>query len=158
MNTVNNLSNLFINRQIILVISMLFGLSSFAQNTDRASEIIGVWETENKDGKMEFYEENGIYYGKLLWGKDVVNEDGTSKKDLKNPDENLRSENIIGRTTLTELVYDMEEEKYLKGQIYDATSGKTYDCYIELINGQMHMTGYIGFRWLGQTVKWNRLK
>jgi uncharacterized protein (DUF2147 family) len=113
-----------------------------AQNNQDA--IIGTWETEAKDAKMEIFKSDDNYFGKLLWGNKVVETDGkTSKKDTKNPDAKLRTRNIIGIVNLTGLKFD--DGDYLDGQIYDPPSGKTYDCKAWLKNGKLHLRGFIGF-------------
>lgn len=123
------------------------------QNPD---SIIGTWETDAKDARMEVYKSGHTYYGKLLWGDRIVETDGkTSKKDSKNPDEKLRSRNIIGIINLTGLKYEGGE--YINGKIYDPPSGKTYDCKAWIENGKLHLRGYLGFSMLGQTAIWHKL-
>ncbi|BDD12970.1 signal peptidase (plasmid) [Fulvitalea axinellae] len=134
---------------------LLITMRTYAQEGPDA--IIGVWETEDKDGRMEFYKCGDAYCGKLLWGKDIVGTDGvTSKKDTNNPDEALRNRDLVGITNLTGLRYKNGE--YADGEIYDANSGKMYSCKVKLRKGEMHMRGYIGVPLLGQTVIWKRVK
>ena len=105
---------------------------------------------------MEVYKNGDTYHGKLLWGNRIVESDGkTSKKDSKNPDEKLRSRNIMGIVNLTGLKY--EDGEYLNGKIYDPPSGKTYDCKAWIENGKLHLRGYIGFSMIGQTAIWHKL-
>jgi uncharacterized protein (DUF2147 family) len=128
--------------------------SLMAQNNQ--DEIIGIWETEAKDAKMEIFKEGTVYYGRLLWGNKVVEADGkTSKNDSKNPDEKLRTRNITSIVNLTGLKFD--DGNYVDGKIYDPPSGKTYDCKAWLKNGKLHLRGFIGFSMLGQTAIWHKL-
>ncbi|UTW62830.1 DUF2147 domain-containing protein [bacterium SCSIO 12741] len=147
-----------ITKQTGLLLVLLFGLTSFASITaqNKADEIIGTWELEDKTSKMEIYKKDGKYYGKLLYGKDVVNEDGSSKKDIENPDESLRNRDIIGSTYIHNLTYDGDE--YDDGKVYDSTTGKTWSCYVEMEDGDLHFTGYMGAKWLGQTYVYKRVK
>lgn len=132
-------------------------MTSFAQTN--LDQIIGIWETEDKDGKMEVFKSGDEYHAKLLWGKDIVEEDGkTSKKDVKNPDPKLRSRDLAGITYITGLKYDEDEEKYMGAKIYSSADGDIYKGYVWMKNGQLLLRGYLGFTWLGQTTKWNRLK
>lgn len=129
--------------------------SLMAQNNQDA--IIGTWETDAKDAKMEIFKSGEYYFGKLLWGNKVVEADGkTSKKDTKNPDAKLRDRNIIGIVNLTGLKFD--DGDYLDGKIYDPPSGKTYDCKAWLKNSKLHLRGYIGLSILGQTAVWHKIK
>jgi uncharacterized protein (DUF2147 family) len=144
-------------KKIKSTIVMLFVAftSLMAQNNQDA--IIGTWETDAKDAKMEIFKSGDYYYGKLLWGNKVVEADSkTSKKDTKNPDAKLRDRNIIGITILTGLKF--EDGKYQDGKIYDPPSGKTYDCKAWLENGKLHLRGYIGFSLMGRTATWHKLK
>jgi uncharacterized protein (DUF2147 family) len=128
--------------------------SLMAQNNQDA--IIGTWETDAKDARMEIFKSGDYYFGKLLWGNKVVESDGkTSKKDLKNPDENLRSRNIIGIVNLTGLKFN--DGDYVNGKIYDPPSGKTYACKAWLKNGKLYLRGYVGVSLLGQTAIWHKL-
>lgn len=89
--------------------------------------IVGTWESDQKDVRMEYFKQGDRYVARLLWGNLIVESDGvTSKKDAKNPDEKLRSRNIIGVVSLTGLTWD--GEAYTGGKIYDPPSGKTYNC------------------------------
>ena len=125
-----------------------------AQNNP--DEIIGTWETDTRDAKMEVYKNGEVYFGKLLWGDKIVESDGkTSKRDSKNPDENLRTRNIIGIVNLTGLQF--QDGEYINGKIYDPPSGKTYDCKAWIQDKQLHLRGFIGFSLLGRTAIWHRL-
>jgi uncharacterized protein (DUF2147 family) len=122
----------------------------------KADDIIGKWELADKTSKMEIYKKDGKYFGKLLYGKDVINPDGSSKKDTENPNEKLRGQDIIGSTYIFNLVFD--DDEWEGGEVYDSTTGKTWSCYIEMENGDLHFTGYMGAKWLGQTYVYKRIK
>jgi uncharacterized protein (DUF2147 family) len=140
-------------KSTIVMLFVAFG-SLMAQNNQDA--IIGTWETDAKDAKMEIFKSGDYYYyGKLLWGNKVVEADGTtSKRDSKNPNEKLRTRDIIGITNLTGLKFD--DGDYVDGKIYDPPSGKTYDCKAWLKNGKLHLRGYIGLLMLGKTAIWHK--
>ena len=53
--------------------------SLIAQNNQDA--IIGTWETDTKDAKMEIFKNGDYYLGKLLWGNKVVETDGKTSKE-----------------------------------------------------------------------------
>ena len=65
---------------IVFLFAFFFSCAISAQNNN-ASQIVGVWITEKKDSKIEIYEQNGAYFGKIVWtlpqfeqyvGKDVM--------------------------------------------------------------------------------------
>lgn len=121
-----------------------------------SDKIIGIWELEDKTSKMEVYKEGSTYYGKLLFGKDVMNEGGTSKKDIHNPNIELRENNIIGSTYITNLKFTGEE--WEDGKVYDSTTGKLWSCYVKMKDEDLHFTGYWGAKWLGKTYVYKRIK
>ncbi|MBP2833113.1 DUF2147 domain-containing protein [Aquimarina sp. U1-2] len=135
---------------LLLVLSATSAISQ--SNPD---DILGTWETEKKDARMEVFKEGKTYQGRLLWGDKIVEADGTSKKDVKNPDEALQSREIVGIINLTNLSY--EDGEYVDGRIYDPPSGRTYDCKAKLKDGKLHLRGFIGFSLLGRTAIWNKI-
>lgn len=50
----------------IIFISMLaFFTSGYAQTSE--DQLLGSWESDAKDVRMEFFKSGDKYYGKLLW-------------------------------------------------------------------------------------------
>jgi len=139
---------------LTLLVSVMTMYTAKAQMS--SDKIIGIWELEDKTSKMEVYKEGNTYYGKLLFGKDVMNEDGTSKKDIHNPNQELRENNIIGSTYITNLKFTGEE--WEEGNVYDSTTGKLWNCYVEIKDEDLHFTGYWGAKWLGKTYVYKRIK
>lgn len=77
---------------IALLFSILF---VSAQNTNKADDIIGIWLSKKKNGKVEVYKTGNKYFGKLIRSKSMFEADGTtSKKDLKNLDASLRTRKL----------------------------------------------------------------
>jgi uncharacterized protein (DUF2147 family) len=131
----------------------IFG-NAYAQTEN---EIIGAWESDKKDVIIEIYRSSDSYQGKYIWGKQIVESDGkTSKKDVKNPDKNLRTRNIVGITSLTSLRWNGKE--YTDGKIYNAPSGDTYSCKVWIKNNKLYLRGYLGLSLLGQTASFHRHK
>ena len=121
--------------------------------TDR---ILGVWLSEEKDGKIEIYKSGNKYLGKLIWGKTIFEADGiTSKKDTKNTDEKLRTRNLKDLVMLTDFVY--EDGEWTDGKIYDPKSGKTYSSTMKLQGNTLSLRGYVGISLLGRTSVWTRV-
>lgn len=143
-------------KQLFFSFVFIFGIqSSFAQHADK---IIGKWESEKKDAKMEIIKNGDEYQAKLLWGTDIVNNEGKSKKDLHNPNPKLRDRDLVGIIYITNLKFDENDKEYQGGKIYNGQNGKTYDGYIWLKNESLKLRGYLGFKFLGQTTSWNRIK
>lgn len=138
----------------ILVLSLINSTNLQAQV--KADAIIGVWEMNDKSAKMEVFKSGKEYQAKLLWGKDIVNSDGTSKKDVNNPDKNLQNRKLVGAIYIKSLKFD--DDEWVNGRVYNNANGKWYKCYVWLEDEQLHLRGYLGMKVLGQTTEWNRIK
>ncbi|MDQ1856986.1 DUF2147 domain-containing protein [Chryseobacterium sp. WLY505] len=140
-------------KTLIIVMLAMF-VSTYAQSE---KAIVGNWESDKKDVRIEILKEGDTYSGNYLWGKDIVEKDGiTSKKDIKNPDVKLRSRNVVGIKSLTGLVWNGKE--YVNGKIYNAPSGDTYSCKIWIKNDKLYLRGYLGLSLLGQTATFHKYK
>lgn len=118
------------------------------------NSIVGTWESDQNDVRMEYFQDGDHYSARLLWGNKIVEADNaTSKKDAKNPDPSLRSRNIIGLVSLTGLKWDGKE--YTDGKIYDPPSGKTYNCKAWMEGDKLQLRGFLGFSMMGRTVSWH---
>lgn len=118
--------------------------------------IIGVWQSE--EYKIEIFKSGDTYSAKLLWSKDMFESDGkTSKKDNKNPDENLRSRPRQGVTHITGLRF--KEGEFVDGKLYSVTDGNTYSLKGKLKDvNNLETRGYKGVPMIGKTVNWTRVK
>ena len=141
----------------LLTLALIVSSSAiFAQ----ADKILGTWLNEPKDGKIEVYKKGDQYFGKIIWLKNNVNEDGTSPKlDSKNEDEKLRSRSIVGVNILKDLEWDEDDNEWDDGEIYDPRSGSTYSLYAKLVDSNtLFLKGYIGFAMIGRSTTWTRVK
>jgi len=109
------------------VAALLLGLPAMAQN-----EVVGVWLTEDESTKVEIYQqENGQYYGKVVWLKEPEDSKGNPHTDKKNPDKALRSRTIMGMDMLEGMDYSSGQ---WKGTIYAPKKGRTGDVTLSLNN------------------------
>ncbi len=124
--------------------------------TAQSSAILGEWLNEDKDAKVNIYEKEGKYYGKVSWLKEPNEDDGKPKVDNENPDESKRSRPIAGLLLLKDFYY--AEKEWKGGTIYDPKNGKTYDCYMALeSSNQLKIRGFVmGMRAIGRTTYWTR--
>ena len=143
-------------KSIFIFIQSIWFSHSIAQ-TSNADKIIGQWITKNKDGKVEIFKSGNLYYGKLVWGNDMYEEDGkTSRKDINNPNPKLRHRPIHNFVFLTHFEY--KNEIWEGGKIYDARTGKTYDCILKIIKGKIEIRAFIGLPIFGLSEQWTRIK
>ena len=121
----------------LIAITIFFIASHF---TYAQSEITGVWLTQDKEVKVEIYENNGKYFGKTIW--------------LKNPNLSLRKRLLINLTILTHFIFESGE--WINGKIYDPYEGETYKCKMWLENPKtLKVRGYFGF--LYETETWTKI-
>jgi len=138
----------------LLFFSFLWGSVAAGQQAD---DVLGTWLTQDKDSHIEIFKKGDRYFGKIVWLKEPREEDGTNKVDSENPDKSMRNRPILGLEIMRNFEFDGKDE-WEDGKIYDPTDGKTYSCEMELDEGELEVTGYIGFSWIGRTVRWIRVK
>jgi uncharacterized protein (DUF2147 family) len=146
----------------LLVISLSFATSVNAQG--KPDKILGYYltfddETGAEKSQVNIYKDaNGKYYGKIVWLKEPL-KDGKPKVDDKNPDAKLQKRAIIGLEILKGFKYDKSNDEWVEGTIYNPSSGKTYNCYINFESAnKVKIRGYIGASWmgLGKTAYWTK--
>jgi uncharacterized protein (DUF2147 family) len=135
---------------LMAVIAMALQTQLFAQTQGDA--ILGEWMSAKKDTRFLIYKQGAKYYGKILWGS------SGETKDTKNPDEKLRSRELVGLTMLNDFVFD-GDDTWKDGTIYDPREGKTYSCKITLKStDQLNVRGFVGISMFGRTEVWSRIK
>jgi len=125
---------------------------------DSGQQIVATWLNTSGEGKIQIYGQNDRFFGKLVWLKYPLNEQGKPKVDHKNPDDNLKSRPLIGLVILKDFEYE-GDKKWDDGEIYDPKSGKTYSCTMTLASEDvLEVRGYIGISLIGRTERWTRVK
>ncbi len=135
---------------ISLLILLFMSVPVFTQATrQEADQIMGIYWSPKKDAKIEIYKRGEQYFGKSVWI-------AAPRKDDKNPNENLRTREVLGIELLSHFSYD--DESYNSGKIYDPESGKSYDCIISWKGSNLKVRGYIGLSLFGRTEIFERVK
>ena len=138
--------------KIIVLIGALLLFPKLMNAQQNSDDILGIWYNEEKDGKIEVYQKDNKYFGKLIW---VDLKPGDNGLDDMNPDPELKDKPLVGLVLLKDFVFD--EDEYEDGQIYDPKSGKTYSCIMRLEEAdKLYVRGYIGFSLIGRTTYWTR--
>jgi len=121
-----------------------------------ADELLGVWWNHEKDAHIEIYKCGNQFCGKIVWLKEP-NEEGAPKKDKHNPDESLQSRPLMGLDILSG--FDFKEEgSWENGTIYNPRDGKTYSCYLKMLEeGRLKVRGFVGISLIGKTQYWERV-
>jgi len=127
-----------------------------AQQVSPADAIVGVWQADDRSVKLDMFKAGTEFRARLLYGNQLVEADNvTFKKDTKNPDPALRSRSMKNVVFITGLHWN--DGSWTGGSLYDGSSGRTYNCQIQLQGGKVHLRGYIGISALGQTRVFHRV-
>jgi uncharacterized protein (DUF2147 family) len=125
-----------------------------------AVDIVGIWLTEDKDAKIEIYQnEENLFCGKIVWLEEPNMEDGTIKKDMYNPDPNKRDFPLEGLQLIDGFSFDENKNQWVNGTIYNPEDGKNYYCKMWLKDkDNLKVKGSID-KWsiIGQSQIWSRL-
>ncbi|MRI00037.1 DUF2147 domain-containing protein [Kriegella sp. EG-1] len=115
--------------------------------------IIGQWQTfddktNKKKGIVEIYKINNLYYAKIV--ESYVSEKNAICESCRGE---KKGQPIIGMVIIENLKKDGSE--FNSGTILDPENGKTYNCYIELVdNKKLKIRGYLGVSLFGRTQYW----
>lgn len=136
-------------KTLIFLILSLFSPFLMAQDITK-----GLWFNEEKEAKIQFYEQGGKLYGKIVWLKEPQ-DNGKDKTDKNNPKPELRNKPVVGLVILTG--FEKDGKNWKNGDIYDPKSGKTYSSTIKWAGDrQLNIRGYIGVSLIGKTTKFTR--
>lgn len=117
---------------------------------------IGTWTNEEKEARFQIYNCGEKLCGKIIWLKEPL-ENGKPKVDKKNPDAQLRDRPTLGMVFMKNFSFE-GDNKWDNGTIYDPKSGKTYSCYMKILNkDKMEVKGYIGISLVGRSQIWTRV-
>ena len=143
-----------------LVILFILGLWLQFASAQKSNSIEGIWWTEEKTSKIEIVEKDGEFFGTIVYIIPEKYENGQAPLDDKNPNPDLRSQSILGLQLLEGLSFNKKDGNWQGGRIYDAKSGKSYDCFGWFKEGntdKLFLKGYVvGIKWLGKSTEWTR--
>jgi uncharacterized protein (DUF2147 family) len=144
---------------VTITVAMTGVTTSFAFAQPAApNQILGVWESENGNLKLEMISASGGYAGRVIYGNRLVEADGkTFKKDVRNPDPNLRDRSLQGVLLVRNLKWDAQDRRWEDGAFYDASSGRSYSARATLVNGKMELRAYLNSPLVGRTVVLRRV-
>lgn len=142
------------NLLVLLVLFLALSSNGFTQSAE--NNPIGTWTNEEKEARFEIYKCGSKLCGKIVWLREPLR-DGKPKLDRSNPDKNLQNRPLIGLVFMENFTYQ-GDNKWDDGTIYDPKSGKTYSCYMKVIDkNKMEVKGYIGISLIGRTQNWTRV-
>ncbi len=125
---------------------------AFAQASS-PDQIVGVWQSEDGNLKLEMFDAGETYAARVLYGKLLVEADGkTFKKDTLNPDPNLRSRSLERAVLVTNLKWDAADRRWEGGNFYSGATGQTHSAQATLVTGKLELRAYRGTTLLGRTM------
>ena len=137
------------------VLMSLSATVSLAADTPKEA---GVWFDETGKGAVKIEPCGDRLCGRIVWLKDLVNDQGEILTDKNNPDPGQRARTICGLPVLGQL-QAMPEGGYDGGWVYDPKVGKSYSVAIVLEGpNNLTVTGYKGVKLLGKSFGWTRAK
>lgn len=147
---------------LLLSTLLLLMISSNCAAAGPAS-ILGIWNNEEKDARIEIFRCGGRFCGKIVWiDKPLYSDDedhersGMPRTDDKNPNPDLKSRTIIGLQIMSGFEY-AGQYSWVGGRIYDPKSGRTYSGKITMVSpDRLELRGYVIFSLFGRTSFWTR--
>jgi uncharacterized protein (DUF2147 family) len=127
-------------------------------NSTYADKIIGTWLSADKDLKVEIFNRNGHYFGKVVWFACLPTTPNMDDfKDTENPDPKLRTRKWLGMEVVENLTYN-KESSWENGTIYDPNSGRKYSSVVRLKdNNTLVVRGYWGIELFGKSLDFKRV-
>jgi len=121
-------------------------------------DVVGVWESEEKNLQIEMFEDNGQFAGRMIYFKCSSEQVMRTSTDTENPDETLTTRKLLGLKLVTRLEYK-GMNVWDDGKIYDPNSGRTFEARIQLTGPNTAIVrGYWKFRWIGRSMVFYRKK
>ncbi|MFN6374206.1 MAG: DUF2147 domain-containing protein [Chitinophagia bacterium] len=146
-------------QRILIAIFLLVGFNSIGQEKSGADDLLGIWLTGSKNGKVEIYKNGNSYQGKIVWLQEPIDPaTGKPKTDVKHPDKSLHQRPVMGLVNLWGFKHK-GEQSWENGHIYDPKNGKEYKCIITMKDkNTLDVRGYVGITLIGRTDVWTRTK
>ncbi len=134
-------------------------IPSTTKVTFKPDDIVGFWMTTENMLKVQVYKAGNEYRGKIIWFEDAHYKAKMEEcRDEMNPDPKLRDRKVLGLEVVTGLKYNVKDNNWQDGRIYDSNSGKTYDSEVNMhTTSTLTVTGYWMFTWLGEDMTFYRV-
>jgi uncharacterized protein (DUF2147 family) len=140
----------------ITILLALLCATIMAQKSAITSE---KWINSDQTMVLKFYENNGKYFGKIVWLKDSLEESGEPKRDIYNENPKLRSRKVLGTNLILNMERKHNDTKWTNGSYYYYETGNTYNAQMYIEGDTLYIKGYWWwFKFLGKTREWIRLE
>jgi len=141
--------------KLVLLLFLFYPLSPDSSAVSNGDEVLGIWQTQDNEAKIEIYKSNGVYNGRIVWLKEPQNAEGLPLKDVKNKNKSLRDREVMGIDIIRGYVFD-GHGRWKKGKIYNPKTGKTYSSQLKIKRGKLEVRGYLRLPMFGKSITWTR--
>lgn len=117
----------------------------------------GVWLTEKKKVAVELFDCTRGLCGRIVWMAKPFDDDGTLRRDHKNPDKASRDRPWCGLGVIAGLE-QTAPDTWSGGKFYYPKHGRSYDLEIAVAPGGLQVHAYAGVKFLGVTEAWERVE
>jgi uncharacterized protein (DUF2147 family) len=140
---------------------LMMVLPSFAQGiNDKADNIVGEYLTDRGGSKSKVRvtkNVDGTYDAQVFWVEKPLDAKGNKRKDVKNPDKNLRNVDIDQVVVVKGLKYDANDKVWGDTKIYDPSKGIRVNVTAEFESSEkLKLRGTI--LGIGTTIYWTKIK
>ncbi len=150
-------------KRCMILVFTCFIVTTASARAMGPDDILGVWNTQERDAKIEIYKCGTKYCGKVVW---LMNPSyppgskegtpGTPMLDHNNPDPELKKNPLIGLPILLDFVFT-GDNLWKRGKIYNSDNGKTYSGELTFLSPNLlKVRGFIGIPLIGGTTTWMR--
>lgn len=141
--------------------ALMMVLPSFAQGiNDKADNIVGEYLTDRGGSKSKVRvtkNVDGTYDAQVFWVEKPLDAKGNKRKDVKNPDKNLRNVDIDQVVVVKGLKYDANDKVWGDTKIYDPSKGIRVNVTAEFESSEkLKLRGTI--LGIGTTIYWTKIK
>lgn len=147
------------NLLMTLICALAMIMPSMGQDNSKADNIIGEYLTDRGGSKSKVRvtkETDGTYTAQVFWVEHPLDVEGNKRKDVKNPDKELRKVDIDQVIIIKGLEYNIKDQKWGDTKIYDPSMGIRVNVTAEFVEPKkLKLRGTI--LGIGTTIYWTKL-
>ena len=143
------------------ICALLVSIPTYAQGfNDQPDNIVGEYLTDRGGSKSKVRvtkNTDGTYSAQVFWVEKPYDANGKKRKDVKNPDKNLRNVDIDQVVIVKGLKYNKADKTWGDAKIYDPSKGIRVNVTAEFESkDKLKLRGTIFG--IGTTLYWTRIK
>jgi len=152
----SKLSGLGVGLTAMLTAVWLAAGPGFARAVDPDPSVLGLWLSEKKKLLVELYPCDDEVCGRIAWMAKPYWKSGELRRDVHNPDPELRDRAWCGIQTIRGLT-PRDDGSLDHGSFYNPKDGGTYSLEVTPgDDGTLEIRGYLGIKLIGKSETWTR--